>query len=93
MAKYQLLFIIDKDVADEEKESIVGKFGDLIATLGGSVENVDKWGIRKYAYEINHKTEGYYVLIEFEAGADVPAEIDRQMRNNDAIVRQMITLA
>lgn len=93
MAKYQLLFIIDKDVADEEKEAIVQRFSDLIATLGGSVQNVDKWGIKKYAYEINRKTEGYYVLIEFEAGADVPAEIDRQMRNSDAIVRQMITLA
>lgn len=93
MAKYQLLFIIDKDVADEEKEAIVQRFSDLIVTLGGSVANVDKWGIKKYAYEINGKTEGYYVLIEFEAGADVPAEIDRQMRNTDAIVRQMITLA
>ncbi len=91
MNKYQLLFIIDNGIEEEAKDAIVTKFSDLIVSLGGAVNTVDKWGTRKYAYPINYKTEGYYVLINFEAESTVPAEIDRQMRINDSIVRQMIT--
>ena len=52
---------------------------------------VDKWGTRKYAYPINYKTEGYYVRMLFEADPTVPQEVDRQMRINENIVRQLIT--
>lgn len=93
MNKYQLLYIIDNDIADEEKQAIIEKFSTLIEGLKGSVSKVDKWGTKKYAYPINFKTEGYYVLVEFEAPTDAPAEIDRQMRINDKIVRQLITRA
>ena len=93
MNKYQLLFIIENDIADEEKQAIIDKFSELISSLGGEVVLIDKWGTRKYAYPINYKTKGFYVLFKFVAEPTVPAEIDRQMRNNDKIVRQMITLA
>lgn len=91
MNKYQALYIIDNDVAEEEKVALVDKFSALVESLGGTVEAVDKWGTKKYAYTINFKKEGYYVLMKFTAGADAPAEIERQMRNNENIVRQMIT--
>jgi small subunit ribosomal protein S6 len=91
MNKYQLLFIIDSTVGDSDKEALIKKFTDLIVTLGGVVDATDKWGAKKFAYEIDGKTEGYYVLVKFSAGANAPAEIDRQMRNNDSIIRQMIT--
>ncbi len=93
MTKYKVLFIIENSLDDEAKEGLVEKFSSLIVELGGAVETVDKWGTRKYAYPIDYKTEGYYVLINFEADETVPAEIDRQMRINDGIVRQMITKA
>lgn len=93
MNKYQLLFIIENEAADDVKVGLVDKFSNLIAELGGSVSKVDKWGAKKYAYPINFKTEGYYVLIEFEADGNAPAEIDRQMRINEHIVRQLITRA
>ena len=93
MNKYQLLFIIDNGIDDEAKAAVVDKFTGLIAELGGAVSAVDKWGTRKYAYPINFKNEGYYVLVQFEAGPEVPAEIDRQMRIHDNVVRQMITRA
>lgn len=93
MTKYQLLFIIENGIEDEAKEAVINKFTDLIVSLKGNVTGVDKWGTRTYAYPINYKTEGYYVLITFEAESEVPAEIDRQMRINDSIVRQMITKA
>ncbi len=89
--KYQLLYIIDNGLAEESKNEIVDKFSALIESLGGTVDAIDKWGTKKLAYEIDGKTEGYYVLVKFTAGATVPAEIDRQMRINDNIVRQMIT--
>ena len=88
MNKYQLLYIIDNGIAEESKNELVDKFSALIESLGGTV---DKWGTKKLAYEINGKTEGYYVLVKFSADADAPAEIDRQMKINDNIIRQMIT--
>lgn len=91
MNKYQLLFIIDNDIEDEAKDAVIDKFSNLIAELGGAVGMLDKWGTRKYAYPINFKNEGYYVLMQFEATPDVPAEVDRQMRINDNVVRQLIT--
>lgn len=91
MNKYQLLFIINNDLGDEEKNTVVDKFSALIESLGGTVDAIEKWGLKKFAYEIEKKTEGFYVLVKFTANPDVPAEIDRQMRINDAIIRQMIT--
>ena len=91
MNKYQLLFIIDNSIEDEAKDAVIEKFSSLIQELGGTVGMLDKWGTRKYAYPINFKTEGYYVLMQFEAAPTVPAEIDRQMRINDNVVRQLIT--
>lgn len=91
MNKYQVLFIIDIDSPDEKKQEIVEKFSELVVSLGGEVNSVDKWGAKKYAYPINYKKEGFYVLMKMTAGADVPAELDRQMKNNENIVRQMIT--
>lgn len=91
MNKYQLLYIIDNSLEEEAKNEIVDKFSALIESLGGTIDTIDKWGTKKFAYEIAGKSEGYYVLVKFEANTEVPAEIDRQMKINDSIVRQMIT--
>jgi small subunit ribosomal protein S6 len=92
MKKYQLLYIIDNDATDEVKEATVNKFSALIETLGGTISEVEKWGTKAYAFLINKKKEGYYVLVNFEANPDSLDEIERQMRINENIVRQMITL-
>lgn len=91
MNNYQVLFIIDIDTPDEEKTQLIDRFTELIVSLGGEIYATDKWGAKRFAYPINYKREGYYVLIKFSANADTPAEIDRQMRINESIVRQMIT--
>lgn len=91
MSQYQLLYIIDKDLDEEAKQAQIDKYNQLIESLGGTVDTTDKWGNRKFAYPIDKKNEGYYVLVKFTAGADAPAEIERQMRISDDIVRQMIT--
>lgn len=90
MNKYEILYIIDNGADDEAKNAIVDKFSELIPQLGGTVDTVDKWGTKKFAYPIDYKTEGYYVLMNFEADSTVPAELDRQLRINESIVRSMI---
>ncbi len=91
MTKYQMLFIIENDLEEDAKVATIEKYSALIEKLGGTISSVDKWGTKAYAYPINHKKEGYYVLVKFEATSEVPAEIERQMKINDSIVRQMIT--
>ncbi len=90
MNKYEILYIVENSLDDEAKAAVVEKFQNAVVALGGTVENVDKWGTKKFAYPIDYKTEGYYVLMNFEAAETVPAELDRQMRNADSIIRSMI---
>lgn len=90
MNKYEILYILDNDTEEEQKATLVEKFADVVKSMGGNVLDIDKWGTKKYAYPINFKSEGFYVLMNFEAYADVPEELARQMRNSDFVVRQMI---
>ena len=89
MNKYEALYIIDKDVSEESRQAVIDKLSDVVTSKGGEVENVDKWGIRKYAYPINFKSEGFYVLMNFTAAPEVPAEIERLVRIMDETVRVM----
>ncbi len=90
MTSYELLYIIDNGLSDEEKESLVNKFNDVIVNAKGTIDTVDKWGAKKLAYDINYKSEGYYVLINFKADSTVPAEIERILSITDGILRYMI---
>ena len=90
MNKYEILYIVENSLDDEAKAAVCEKFENAVVALGGTVANVDKWGTKKFAYPIDYKTEGYYVLMNIEAAETGPAELDRQMRNSDAIVRSMI---
>ena len=89
MNKYEALYIIDKDVTDEGKQAVIDKLSEAVTSKGGEVLNVDKWGIRKYAYPINFKNEGYYVLMNFTAPVSVPAELDRLVRIMEETFRIM----
>ena len=90
MNNYELLYIIDNDLAEEAKEALIAKLNGVVTDNGGSVETVDKWGTRKLAYPINYKTEGYYVLVNFTAPATLPSELERVMRITDGVVRFMV---
>lgn len=90
MKKYELLFIVDASIADEEKEKVVSAVSELISKAGGKPGEPDKWGVRKYAYPVNYKSEGYYCLINFEAEDDAIAVITNKLNINKNIVRQMI---
>ena len=87
--KYETIFVVDSTLTDEATAAIVEKFKTLVeqnATLG----EVNEWGKRRLAYPINHKNEGYYVLMTFTAAAAIPAELDRIFRITDGVMRSMI---
>lgn len=91
MKKYEVLYILAGNLDEETKESFVTRFENLVTEAGGEA-TVNKWGMRKLAYEVNFKTEGYYVLMEFTAGPELPKEMERQMGlAKDEILRFMIT--
>lgn len=90
MKSYELLYILSADTTDVQREAIINKFSAVVTDNGGSVEKLDKWGMRKFAYPINFKTEGYYVLTVFKAETDVVSELSRQLRITDGVVRNLI---
>ena len=91
MTKYEMLYILDAALSDEEKEAIVKKFEDLVVDNGGTVEKTDRWGIKKLCYPINYKSEGYYVLMTFEAEKTLVVEIKRIAGITDGVIRRLIT--
>lgn len=90
MNKYEILYIINASLDDSAKEAVIEKFSNLVTVSGGEVESVDKWGVKKFAYEMEFKSEGYYVLMNFTAPASLPAEMERQMRISDDVIRYLV---
>ena len=90
MNSYELLYILNNELADEAKEAVIEKLNAVVTANGGTFDNVDQWGTRRLAYPINYKNEGYYVLVNFTAPATLPDELERVMRITDAVVRFMI---
>ncbi len=86
---YETIFIVDGTLEAEAVEAVKEKFTSLIAK-NGTVENIDEWGKRRLAYEINDRTEGYYYLVDFTADGEFPKELDRQFRINENILRTII---
>jgi small subunit ribosomal protein S6 len=89
MTKYEVMFVIDPTLEDEKKEATIETVKEIIAAQG-TVSNVDVWGMRKLAYPIEKKNEGYYVVAEFEAEPTLPKELDRRLRISDNVMRHII---
>lgn len=89
MINYEVMFIIDAALEDAQKEATIETVKEIIAAEG-EVSNVDIWGVRKLAYPIQKKNEGYYVVVEFKALADLPKELDRRLKISDNVIRHMI---
>ena len=93
MRKYEMLYILSTELTDEARDAIIAKFEDVVKSNGGAVEKVDKWGVKKLAYPINYKTEGYYVLMAFESDVNLITELKRVAGITDGILRRLITKA
>ena len=91
MTKYEMLYIIDASLAEDAKDALVKKFEDLVTSNGGVVEKTDRWGLKKLQYPINYKSEGYYVLMSFEAEKTLVQELKRIVGITDGIIRRLIT--
>ncbi len=91
MKAYELLYIVDPTITDDARNALEQRIEATIAQDGGKVEDVDHWGSRKLAYEIDHLTDGDYTLVNFQADPDSIAELDRVLRITDAVKRSMIT--
>ena len=93
MNRYELTYIIDTALEENARKELIEKFSALIAQNGGEVEKVDEtWGKRRLAYAINDKPEGYYVLVKFTSGPELPAELDRILGITDGVIRSLVTL-
>ena len=92
MKTYEMLYVVDSSVADEGKEAIQKKFEDVVTSANGSVVSVEKLGVKKLAYPINYKNDGYYVLFTFEAEGAVVKELDRVAGLTLEVLRRMITV-
>lgn len=90
MNKYETLYILNASSDDAQKDALIEKFKGVVTAGGGEVEAVDKWGVKKLAYEIDFKSEGYYVLMTFTAPAQLPQELERQMRITDDVIRFIV---
>ena len=89
--KYEVLYVLNPNLTEEETHAIVEKFKTLIEQ-NGTVDEMEEWGKRKLAYEINYLTEGYYVLVKFTSGPELPAELDRILGITDGVIRSLVTL-
>ncbi len=90
MNKYEVVYIIDPAVEEEARKELIAKFNTLIADNGGSVDKVEEWGKRRLAYAINYKTEGYYVLVNFQGEAELPRELERNLQISDSVIRYQV---
>ena len=88
--KYEVLYIIDPAQGEEGIAALVEKFKAMVEAEG-TLSNIDLWGKRRLAYPINDLTEGYYVLMNMETKPEFPAELERVMKIDEAILRCMIT--
>ena len=89
--KYESVIIISMKLGEEKIKEVVEKFKNLISNNANLID-FNEWGKRKLAYPINYETEGYYVLFNFESGLNFPAELVRQYRIDDSIVRFMVVV-
>lgn len=89
MNKYELLYIISSDASEEQREELIKKFASYVESKDGSVDGMDKWGMRKLAYPINFKTEGYYVLMNITMNPQEVDAMSKLMNITEGIVRHL----
>ena len=87
--KYETIFIVNPTLEEEKINEIVEKFKALISA-NGELTNIDIWGKKRLAYEINDLTEGYYVFIEFTSNPSFPQELERIYKITDGIIRDIV---
>ncbi len=89
MNKYELALVVSAKVEDEVRNATVEKAKEYITAFGGTITNVDEWGKKKLAYEIQKMSEGFYYFIQFDAEPDTPGELEQRLRIMDNVLRYL----
>lgn len=87
---YEYTYILNPVLDDEKYKAAVEKVNNLIVSNGGEIDEVDEWGLRSFAYEMDKKSNGYYVNMYFTAPPEAIALLDRAMRIDDNVLRQLV---
>ena len=90
MRKYEVMIIVDPDVDDRQVSPLIEKHAAVITKEGGTVDNTDVWGRRRFAYEINKKAEGIYAVLDLTCTPAAVQELDRQLNLNEAVLRTKV---
>ena len=90
MNKYELALVVNAKLEDEARDAVVEQAKSYITRYNGTITDVEDWGKKRLAYEIQHMHEGFYYFIQFEAESDCPAELERHMRIMDNVLRYLI---
>jgi small subunit ribosomal protein S6 len=87
---YESMYILKPELEEEAIIATVSRFEDVVKNGGGEIVKTDRWGKRRLAYELNGITEGHYVLMTFKSPSSVAQELDRVLRIQDDVVRQLV---
>ena len=91
--QYELMVILDPEIDERTVAPSLDKFLNVIRADGGTIDNVDIWGRRRLAFEINKKTEGIYAVVNFTANSSATVELDRQLSLSEAVMRTKVLRA
>ena len=89
MNKYELAVVVSAKIENDERAAVIEKVKDIITTNGGNITNVDEWGQKRLAYEVQKMRESYYYFIQFEGASTVPAEVESRVRIIENVVRYL----
>ena len=87
MNKYELALVVDAKIEEDVRVATLEKAKDYVTKFGGNITEVEEWGKKKLAYEIQHMKEGYYYFVKFDAEANVPGELEQVVRIMDNVLR------
>ena len=87
MNKYELALVVSAKIEDDARAAVVAKAQEYVTRAGGVVTEVEEWGKKKLAYEIEKASEGFYYFIQFEAESNVPAAVEQDVRIMDSVLR------
>lgn len=87
MRKYEMVVILDPSIDERTVSATFEKLTQVVPAEGGTIDEVDVWGKRKFAYEINKKPEGLYIILNFTAKSETAKELDRQLGLNESVLR------
>ena len=93
MHQYELMVILDPEIDERTVAPSLDKFLNVVRNDGGTIDNVDIWGRRRLAYEINKKSEGIYAVVQLTAEGDTTKELDRQLKLSEAVMRTKVLRA